>query len=365
MVIVSASLGAYLRPLAEHLELDAALAVELVAGADGLLTGEVVGGLNTRGPEKVARLRPGPTSAWARRRSSSCGPTATRRATPTCWPRPTIPPGSAAGPPPRRLHWPRRRRRADPSRGYPVRLGCGHGEPSRTTQGGRRLMARATGTPPSAAAQHDAGHRGEGTGVAPEPAAASVDRRAVAVPGDSRPRSRRWPRPPPRRAPARPRAPRPVERGERRAGARRRNRRWTSRLGTSRRGPARRASRRGQPWAAPPVPPLEPPPAAPPPPPPLPPPGAVTTIVVRRKSGCRSGVRQAPDTVCRPGRSGRGTVTVARATPSAPTVGAATSSRSMPSRAVVRGRHVCSATVMAWPGAGVASSTVIVFRGGG
>jgi phosphatidylglycerophosphatase C len=63
VVIVSASLGAYLRPLAEHLELDAALAVELVAGADGLLTGEVVGGLNTRGPEKVARLR-----AWSDQR---------------------------------------------------------------------------------------------------------------------------------------------------------------------------------------------------------------------------------------------------------------------------------------------------------
>jgi phosphatidylglycerophosphatase C len=63
VVIVSASLGAYLRPLAEHLDLDAALAVELVAGADGRLTGEVVGGLNTRGPEKVARLR-----AWAGQR---------------------------------------------------------------------------------------------------------------------------------------------------------------------------------------------------------------------------------------------------------------------------------------------------------
>jgi phosphatidylglycerophosphatase C len=56
-VLVSASLGAYLRPLAERLGLDAALAVELVVGADGRLTGEVVGGLNTRGPEKVSRLR--------------------------------------------------------------------------------------------------------------------------------------------------------------------------------------------------------------------------------------------------------------------------------------------------------------------
>ncbi|HET8617950.1 MAG TPA: HAD-IB family hydrolase [Acidimicrobiales bacterium] len=63
VVIVSASLGAYLRPLAARLGLDAALAVELVAGADGLLTGELVGQLNTRGPEKVARLR-----VWADQR---------------------------------------------------------------------------------------------------------------------------------------------------------------------------------------------------------------------------------------------------------------------------------------------------------
>jgi phosphatidylglycerophosphatase C len=63
VVIVSASLGAYLRPLAEHLGLDAALAVELVADAAGMLTGEVVGEINTRGPEKVARLR-----AWTGQR---------------------------------------------------------------------------------------------------------------------------------------------------------------------------------------------------------------------------------------------------------------------------------------------------------
>jgi phosphatidylglycerophosphatase C len=68
VVIVSASLGAYLRPLAERLGLDTALAVELVAGADGLLTGEVVGGLNTRGPEKVARLQ-----AWAEQRFGPAG----------------------------------------------------------------------------------------------------------------------------------------------------------------------------------------------------------------------------------------------------------------------------------------------------
>jgi phosphatidylglycerophosphatase C len=57
VVIVSASLGAYLRPLADHLGIDDALAVEFVADAAGKLTGEVVGGLNNRGPEKVARLR--------------------------------------------------------------------------------------------------------------------------------------------------------------------------------------------------------------------------------------------------------------------------------------------------------------------
>lgn len=63
VVIVSASLGVYLRPLADRLGLDAALAVELVTGADGVLTGAVVGDLNTRGPEKVARLQ-----AWAAQR---------------------------------------------------------------------------------------------------------------------------------------------------------------------------------------------------------------------------------------------------------------------------------------------------------
>ena len=69
VVIVSASLGVYLRPLARHLGIDAALAVELVRDGDGLLTGSVVGELNTRGPEKVARLR-----AWAAERF---GPAAT------------------------------------------------------------------------------------------------------------------------------------------------------------------------------------------------------------------------------------------------------------------------------------------------
>ena len=57
VVIVSASLGAYLRPLADRLGIDDALAVELAADAAGTLTGEVVGGLNNRGPEKVARLQ--------------------------------------------------------------------------------------------------------------------------------------------------------------------------------------------------------------------------------------------------------------------------------------------------------------------
>jgi phosphatidylglycerophosphatase C len=68
LVVVSASLGVYLRPLADELGLDAALAVELVTDADGVLTGEVVGQLNTRGPEKVARLR-----AWADQRFGPAG----------------------------------------------------------------------------------------------------------------------------------------------------------------------------------------------------------------------------------------------------------------------------------------------------
>ena len=63
IVVVSASLGVYLRPLAGHLGLDAALAVEMVANGDGVLTGAIVGELNTRGPEKVARL-----TAWAGQR---------------------------------------------------------------------------------------------------------------------------------------------------------------------------------------------------------------------------------------------------------------------------------------------------------
>lgn len=57
VVIVSASLGAYVRPLAATLAVDDVLAVELVASVDGVLTGAVVGGSNTRGPEKVDRLR--------------------------------------------------------------------------------------------------------------------------------------------------------------------------------------------------------------------------------------------------------------------------------------------------------------------
>jgi phosphatidylglycerophosphatase C len=55
LVIVSASLGTYLRPVAEVLGFDAVLATELEVGADGALTGGLAGA-NVRGPEKVRRL---------------------------------------------------------------------------------------------------------------------------------------------------------------------------------------------------------------------------------------------------------------------------------------------------------------------
>jgi phosphatidylglycerophosphatase C len=57
VVLVSASLATYLRPLADELGIDDVLAVELVADESGRLTGAVVGGANTRGPLKAARLR--------------------------------------------------------------------------------------------------------------------------------------------------------------------------------------------------------------------------------------------------------------------------------------------------------------------
>lgn len=55
LVIVSASLGAYLRPVAEHLQFDGVLATELEVGDDGRLTGKMLGA-NVRGPEKARRL---------------------------------------------------------------------------------------------------------------------------------------------------------------------------------------------------------------------------------------------------------------------------------------------------------------------
>jgi HAD superfamily hydrolase (TIGR01490 family) len=55
LVIVSASLAVYLRPIAEHLRFDAVLATELEVGADGRLSGRM-DGENVRGPEKARRL---------------------------------------------------------------------------------------------------------------------------------------------------------------------------------------------------------------------------------------------------------------------------------------------------------------------
>jgi phosphatidylglycerophosphatase C len=55
LVIVSASLAVYLRPIAERLRFDAVLATELEVGDDGRLTGRMAGE-NVRGPEKAHRL---------------------------------------------------------------------------------------------------------------------------------------------------------------------------------------------------------------------------------------------------------------------------------------------------------------------
>ena len=55
LVIVSASLGMYLRPIAERLRFDAVLSTELEVGPDGLLTGRLAGA-NVRGAEKARRL---------------------------------------------------------------------------------------------------------------------------------------------------------------------------------------------------------------------------------------------------------------------------------------------------------------------
>jgi phosphatidylglycerophosphatase C len=55
VVIVSASLRAYLDPVVEHLGLDGVCAVELEVADDGRLTGHMAGP-NCRGPEKAVRL---------------------------------------------------------------------------------------------------------------------------------------------------------------------------------------------------------------------------------------------------------------------------------------------------------------------
>ncbi|MFI5045938.1 MAG: HAD family hydrolase [Acidimicrobiia bacterium] len=68
LVIVSASLGTYLRPIAEQLRFDAVLCTELAVGPDGILTGEMAGP-NVRGHEKARRLDrylgSEPAAVWA------------------------------------------------------------------------------------------------------------------------------------------------------------------------------------------------------------------------------------------------------------------------------------------------------------
>lgn len=56
VVIISAGLGIYLRPLGERLGVDEVMAVEMVE-VDGVLTGAVVGDANMTGPVKAQALR--------------------------------------------------------------------------------------------------------------------------------------------------------------------------------------------------------------------------------------------------------------------------------------------------------------------
>jgi phosphatidylglycerophosphatase C len=55
VILVSASLGAYLHPLGDLLEVDAVLCTEMEV-IDGVLTGRLVG-KNCRGEEKVSRVQ--------------------------------------------------------------------------------------------------------------------------------------------------------------------------------------------------------------------------------------------------------------------------------------------------------------------
>lgn len=56
LVIVSASLGLYLRPFGRTLGFDEVIAVELNVDDAGRYTGEIPGNVNVRGPEKARRL---------------------------------------------------------------------------------------------------------------------------------------------------------------------------------------------------------------------------------------------------------------------------------------------------------------------
>ena len=68
IVIVSASLDAYLTPLAPRLGVDHVISCRLEIDAAKLVTGRLIGG-NVRGPEKARRLRDwlgdAPTELWA------------------------------------------------------------------------------------------------------------------------------------------------------------------------------------------------------------------------------------------------------------------------------------------------------------
>ena len=100
LVIVSASLGMYLRPIAERLRFDAVLCTDLEVGADGLLTGEArrrerarsgEGAAARRVARRADRLRVGVRRQLGRPHAVGTRRQGRARRSPRMAPRPSIP----------------------------------------------------------------------------------------------------------------------------------------------------------------------------------------------------------------------------------------------------------------------------------